>query len=65
MIPSPGPTRVTRFGELKRHQEEVAAYDRALALDPNYANAWNNKATALRGLGRTDEAERRAKELGG
>ena len=44
------------------------AFDRALALDPNLAFIWGNKAIALRALGRVAEAEaaeRRAKELGG
>jgi Flp pilus assembly protein TadD len=45
----------------------VVACDRALALDPKKANAWKNKAIALRALGRTAEAEaaeQRAKALG-
>ena len=34
----------------------MAAYVHALALDQNYANAWNNKAMALLGLQRYDDA---------
>jgi tetratricopeptide (TPR) repeat protein len=53
---------------LKRDQEAIAAYDKALAIDPNIANAWYNKAISLRALGRSAEAaeaKRRAKALGG
>lgn len=58
------------LSELKRHDEALAAYDRALALGlGQYESfAWENKATALRALGReaeAQEAEWRAKELGG
>ena len=42
---------------LKRYDEALAAYDRALALDPKYAFAWNNKGIALRALGREAEAQ--------
>ena len=34
----------------------LAAYDRALALDPNDAGAWINKGTALWGLKRFEDA---------
>ena len=46
----------------------MAAYEQALALDPNYVFAWKNMASTLRRLGRTkeaEEAEARAKALGG
>jgi len=36
--------------------EALAAFDRAVALDPNNALAWNNRANALRAAGRRDEA---------
>ncbi|HEY7782918.1 MAG TPA: tetratricopeptide repeat protein [Ktedonobacterales bacterium] len=42
-------------------------YDHASAVDPGDADAWNNRATVLRALGRdpeAQEAERRASELG-
>ena len=54
--------------KLKRFPEALAAYERALALDAQYAKAWRNTALALRALSRAkeaDEAERRAKEVGG
>ncbi len=31
-------------------------YDQAIKIDPNYADAWNNKGIALRNLGKYDEA---------
>jgi len=40
----------------KRYAEALAAYDRALALDPQWALAWTNKGATLNGLGRNDEA---------
>jgi tetratricopeptide (TPR) repeat protein len=39
-----------------RATEALAAYGRAIALDPNYANAYNGKGNALRTLERYDEA---------
>jgi tetratricopeptide (TPR) repeat protein len=53
--------------ELKRNEDALEAADRALALDPNFAVAWNNRGRALRALKRTYDAiqaEQRAKELG-
>jgi len=32
---------------LGRYEEALAAYDRALALRPDYADAWRNKGAAL------------------
>lgn len=34
----------------------IAAYDKAIFVDPNHAAAWNNRAEALSKLGRYDEA---------
>jgi tetratricopeptide (TPR) repeat protein len=48
--------------------QAVAAYDRALALDPSLVAAWKGKARALHAMRRGGEAraaERRAKELEG
>ena len=42
--------------ELNRLDEALAAYDRALAIDPDYTFALVNRGSALRYLGRTDEA---------
>jgi hypothetical protein len=51
---------------LARYQESLAAADKALALDGASAIGWERKGYALRGLGRTkeaEEAEARAKAL--
>ncbi len=54
--------------DLKRYEEALVAYDRALALDPKYRRTpGTTRAIVLRRLGRTAEAEaaaKRAKELG-
>ncbi len=44
------------LGDLGRHAETLAAVERALALEPNYAEAHHLRAVALRHLGRNDEA---------
>ena len=36
-----------RAPDLKRYEEALAAYEHALALDPNDAVAWNGKGIAL------------------
>lgn len=53
---------------LGRFAEALNALNRAINLYPQNALFWGNKATALRGLGQTDEAEaaeQRARELAG
>jgi tetratricopeptide (TPR) repeat protein len=42
--------------DLKRHQEELAAYEQVIRLDPNFALAYINKGNALRYLKRSQEA---------
>ena len=42
--------------ELKRFEEAVASYDRALTLRPDYAEAHSNRGNALHALKRFDEA---------
>lgn len=44
------------FCALKRLDEALAAYEQAVALDPNNATAWYNKVVVLRDLKRPDEA---------
>ena len=61
-------TKGETLTELARYTDALSAYERSLALEPASPRGWNGKARALRGLGRTAEAEaakRRAKELGG
>lgn len=41
---------------LKRHDEAVAAYDKALAIKPNLAEAWLGRGHAFNDLQRRDEA---------
>ena len=42
--------------ELKRLDEALASYDKAIALKPDYAEAFNNRGIALKELKRLDEA---------
>lgn len=44
--------------DLRRYNESVAAYQRALALQPKFPIALNNMGNSLRYLGRVDEADR-------
>ncbi|MGA9382948.1 MAG: tetratricopeptide repeat protein [Phormidium sp.] len=41
---------------LNRYEEALAASNRAIALNPNYADAWSNRATTLWYMGRNPEA---------
>jgi tetratricopeptide (TPR) repeat protein len=45
------------LAELAKYKEAIDCYDKALAIDPNYALAWGNKALSLDKLGRHDEAK--------
>ncbi len=42
--------------ELKRFEEAVASYDRALMLRPDYVEALNNRGNTLKALTRFEEA---------
>ena len=42
--------------DLKRLEEALASYDKALALKPDFAEAYNNRGNALKELKRLDEA---------
>lgn len=44
------------FYKSGHYQEALEMYDRALALDREYAKAWNNRSLALSKLGREQEA---------
>jgi tetratricopeptide (TPR) repeat protein len=48
---------------LHRYQEAIKYYDKAPELDPKYANAWNNKGSALYNLKRYDAYDK-ALEIG-
>ena len=45
-----------RSDDLKRHDEALASYDKAIALKPDYAEAYNNRGNALSELKRHEEA---------
>jgi len=45
------------LADLGRLEEALASYERALALNPRYAVAWNNKGNTLRHLRRYPEAQ--------
>lgn len=40
-----------------KHNEAIACYDKAIEIDPMYADAWNNKGFSLDELGKYQEAE--------
>lgn len=55
------------FNEEENFAKAIEAYDKAIELDPNYAQAWNNKGLALKDDGdieMSNKAFARAKELG-
>jgi tetratricopeptide (TPR) repeat protein len=47
---------VARHQDLKRPEEALASYDKALAIRPDHAEALNNRGTALQDLQRPEEA---------
>ena len=51
---------------LEQYEEAIACYDKAIKLYPVNSAAWKNKCTALKKLGRDEEAEQcfaKAREL--
>ena len=44
------------LGWLKRYEEAIASYDKALEIKPDFQEAWNNRGSALGKLGRYEEA---------
>ena len=44
------------FFELKRYGEAFAAYDKALAIEPELAQGWLGSGNVFHGLKRYDEA---------
>jgi tetratricopeptide (TPR) repeat protein len=47
----------------KRHIEAIARYREAVAIDPQYFQAWNNLALQLKATGNMDEAEQVLRRL--
>jgi tetratricopeptide (TPR) repeat protein len=48
--------RGVALNELKRFEEAIASYDRAIALRPDYASAYLLRGVALKRLNRPDKA---------
>lgn len=46
------------MGELSMHEEAVKCFDKALAIDPEYAKALAGKASALAYLGKPEDAKK-------
>ena len=42
--------------QAKEYERAIVAYERAIALKPDYALAWNNRGAALEALNQTKEA---------
>jgi tetratricopeptide (TPR) repeat protein len=49
-------SRGLTYHDLKRYEEALAEYDQAIALDPNFVNAYNNRGLVYRDLKRYEEA---------
>ena len=56
MIPKSGATKALPSIIQGKYDEAIKAYDEAIRLDPNLAEAWNNKGNALYSQGKYDEA---------
>ncbi|MCH8831359.1 MAG: tetratricopeptide repeat protein [Chloroflexi bacterium] len=53
---------IERFNEGKV-QESIDQFTKALAMDPNHAEAWERRAEAYTRLGRNDEADEDRRRL--
>jgi tetratricopeptide (TPR) repeat protein len=49
--------KAEHLAKKKQHEDAIAEYREAVALDPLYFEAWNNLALELQATGKTDEAE--------
>ncbi|MDI6719563.1 MAG: tetratricopeptide repeat protein [Methanomicrobiales archaeon] len=49
-------SRGVALANMGRYQEAIEHFDRAIAADPGYVDAWRNKALALNYLGRYQDA---------
>jgi len=45
------------LANLARYSEAVISYDKAIAVNPDFADAWYNRGIALEKLGRYSEAD--------
>jgi tetratricopeptide (TPR) repeat protein len=52
-----------RLAHKKRHEEAIARYRDAVAIDPLYFQAWSNLALELKAIGKLDEAEQIMRRL--
>jgi protein O-GlcNAc transferase len=52
----PTPTVAMHSKSLKRYEEALTSYDRAIAIKPDYAEAYYNRGNALQELKRLEEA---------
>ena len=48
--------KIVGTNELKRYEQALASWDKAIALEPDYAEAYYNRGVALQALRRFDEA---------
>jgi tetratricopeptide (TPR) repeat protein len=55
--------KADRLAQKKQHDEAIAEYREAVAVDPLYFEAWNNLALELEAAGKTDEAEQMFRRL--
>ena len=55
-MPSPATASALRLQLLGRQEEALPWFDRAIGLQPDFVDALNNKAVALSGIHRFDEA---------
>ena len=55
-MPMPGGTAALLSSSWDASSDAVASYDKAIARAPDRAETWNDRGTALYGLGRFDEA---------
>ena len=54
--PAPHVNLALALGALKRHEEALAHFERAIALRPDFAAAYVNRGITLKALGRLEEA---------
>jgi 4-amino-4-deoxy-L-arabinose transferase-like glycosyltransferase len=52
-----------KYRQLGRYEQAIEAYDRSLALDPNFIGTHNNLALAYEGAGHTEDAIDRWREV--